>query len=88
VAVFFNQGLDHPARGKVSAKLFAALLGAVVALAGCAAEPVAPPKVPVKKQAQKDTEQREPAPLRHLAPPPAYGNKVVMAEAEPPDTQL
>jgi hypothetical protein len=47
---------------------------------GCAAQPKAPPQIPAK-QAQKDPPQRENGPLPHLAPPPAYGNKVVLADA-------
>lgn len=47
---------------------------------GCASSK-APPASPQEKQASSRTE-REPAepPSPHVAPPPAYGNKIVMME--------
>jgi hypothetical protein len=66
--------------------VFIVTLGAVVlSLSGCArvAEPQAkpPPRLPEKDTQAIPTEPKvpeEPPPL--IAPPPAYGNKVVMAE--------
>lgn len=68
-----------------SRALMAALfsLAVVFGTTSCAKAPTKPPESALK-QAKKDSrlEQREEPDLerRHLAPPPAYGNKVVMAE--------
>jgi hypothetical protein len=63
------------------------LLTLLALLPACASNP---PPVPAKSLDQKKAErdpnaerQREP---RHVAPPPAYGNKVVLAHAEESDS--
>jgi hypothetical protein len=59
------------------------LIGLVV-VAGCAAQAATPPSTPRDPAELPQTEvaprEREPAP-KLLAPPPAYGNKIVMARA-------
>ncbi len=55
--------------------------------AACTHAPMAPPESPLK-QATKDNRQESGAEKdlerRHLAPPPAYGNKIVLAVEEEP----
>ena len=57
------------------------------AVAGCAARAAPPPSTPRDPAELPQTEvaprEREPAP-KLLAPPPAYGNKIVMARARTP----
>jgi hypothetical protein len=69
------------------------LLAAVFALSAasaCASQPVAPAKPPlVDAETQLTPRRREKAndpPPRIIAPPPAYGNKIVMAGK--PETEL
>lgn len=58
-------------------------LGLVLGTAACTKTPQKPPDSSWK-QAKKDSRLDQPEDLdperRHLAPPPAYGNKVVMAQ--------
>ncbi len=59
----------------------------LVVVAGCAAHAAPPPSTPRDPAELPQTEvaprEREPAP-KLIAPPPAYGNKIVMARARTP----
>jgi len=68
------------------ARLFsrAWLLGLLAALSACAAGAERPAR-PAPVEAETRLERRPRAP-KILAPPPAYGNKIVMAEVEPEPT--
>lgn len=57
------------------------LLMALVSLGACQAQPapVAPRQPKVTHQEKPKKQEQEP---RHVAPPPAYGNKVVEHDAE------
>ena len=65
-------------------------LGLALGVTGCQKAPQKPPEAPLK-QAKKDDrideEKQMDLERRHLAPPPAYGNKVVMAKDEQAPTQ-
>jgi hypothetical protein len=51
-------------------------------LFGCGAgATVEPPRLP-DARISRTQQRREEPPVRLVAPPPAYGNKIVMAEAE------
>lgn len=55
------------------------------ATAGCTRAPEKPPESPLKqakKDSRLDPQEEQDLERRHLAPPPAYGNKVVMAQDE------
>jgi len=56
------------------------LLGA----SACAARPVPPPEPPPKQAHKEETKERTRVP--HVAPPPAYGNKVVLETPATPTT--
>ncbi len=83
--------IRHPSSSEAGLRrlrwVSAILLGSVLSMgtSGCAKSPQKPPEAPLK-QAKKDSrldEQEQPdVERRHLAPPPAYGNKVVMAADE------
>ncbi len=60
----------------------AVLIAASLAFSGCSRTPVKPPRSPLmeaKKDERIDEEHLRDLERRHMAPPPAYGNKVVMA---------
>jgi len=59
-----------------------ALLAAT--LTGCAGNPPRPAKPPLVDPETRFTPPAKHEPQRILAPPPAYGNKIVMAEARKP----
>lgn len=63
--------------------------GVLLGTASCTKAPAKPPESALK-EAKKDSRLDQPEDLdperRHLAPPPAYGNKVVMAQHEPTET--
>lgn len=67
--------LESPRRPLVLPLLSALLL----AVSACASSPPPEPKAPVKQAKKADAPEPEP---HHVAPPPAYGNKIVMAGAE------
>lgn len=62
------------------------MLAAAALVAACAGAgqraPEAPPR-PVDPETRVTPERERPPPPRLIAPPPAYGNKVVMAQGEP-----
>lgn len=63
----------------------AVALGAV----GCAPRVASPPpKAPAQAKAQKGKQKTRNPARQHVAPPPAYGNKVVMASSEAPATSM
>jgi len=53
-----------------------------VGTVACSKAPQKPPEAPLKQAIKDETVEEElfDAERHHLAPPPAYGNKVVMAE--------
>lgn len=70
-------------------RVFALILLALVAVAvlpACSGTRVAPAKPPPVDAETRLSPMRRPAkeePIRILAPPPAYGNKIVMGESRP-----
>lgn len=65
-----------------------ALLLALLAVtpACTASAPPPPAKAITQKKAERDPHGERDREPRHVAPPPAYGNKVVLAQATEPDS--
>jgi hypothetical protein len=67
----------------------AAVAPLAIACAGTRPEPAKPP--PIEPETRLESPRRprsQPAPPRIQAPPPAYGNKIVMASAAGPKNGL
>ena len=60
------------------------LLGAAALALGCGSTAVSAPQAPARDIETRVVPQKRPLEIpRLLAPPPAYGNKIVMAQADP-----
>jgi hypothetical protein len=71
-------------RGSVFPYLAAASFGLMLGCGRAAAPPPARPPPPAHEPQTRTGPRHEPDRPELVAPPPAYGNKVVLSQAEPP----